>query len=389
MVVPCRAIDHRPWEHGHDPASSVARVRRHDQGADGRGLESPEALEDDQGAARAANRTDPRRRGQAGWFLGLGVAIIVVGTLFVERQRGDAPVVVVDGSVSALPEPTTTTIPPRRMEGRLVALLGDKLVASPSALLGLIGPARGPGPVMAVAGGRVLVQGVGAGEDRRAGTWSFDPAARRKAVFLGASTSFAPAEDPGRVWLAQGPTVRLVRNDGTVAIGPMALPGTLIGRVGAGLVLQRGNHVLWWRPGDNAPKRDLGVGRAVDAAGARALWIASRGELVLTDPVNGHSFTPVLERAPITTAVLSPDGSRYAAAFPAAVRVGSPAGPNFDVPVSGATRLAWAGNDLVVAASSKGLLTSIDAHTGAVRLLGRLPVAPSALGIVLDEAHPR
>src|SRR4051812_25673119 len=168
---------------------------------------------------------------------------MVVGTLLIERDTIAPPVVVVAASSSTEPGPRPTTTVPRRMEGRVVALLGDKLVASPSEVLGVVGATPSPSPVMVVADGRVLVQGTGAGADRRTGTWLFDPSGRKPAVFLGASSGFTPALEPGRVWLAASGAVREVLDDGTVVTAPATLGGALVGRAGAGLIVQRGTHV--------------------------------------------------------------------------------------------------------------------------------------------------
>ena len=347
---------------------------------------------------------DPRHVAVVGAVV---IALIAVLAIAVVRRRHHSGSVIADPTAAEINRRAAVAL------SRFVTVTGDKMLSRPVAgigedsLLGVIRLAAGePGAAaspslraaMILSSGTyvsalfVLAEGTDLSGVGQTGTWLYFAFANIPPVapvFLGPSTSFVPSVDSRDAWLADASTVREVGAllGGSTIMGPYPIDGRLVGAAGAGLVLQRGNHVVWWLPG--APGRSvlIGSGRAFDASGDFILWQTASGLVTITDPNSGRTVATAfsLPRSQqVRAAAMTSDLSRVAAATDTTLVISDTLKHRrVDVHLPAIDALTWLDdNNILVREGARGVIV-VDAATGAVAREADLPSDAQGLAIIV------
>jgi hypothetical protein len=286
------------------------------------------------------------------------------------------------------------------LRSRFVTVVGDKMVSraitdtnadGPLGLIRLAPAGPGAAATLVVNATSIVAEGTDLSGVERTGTWAYPATGGRPPVFLGPSTSFVPSVDSRDAWLTTGSAVREVNvSNGSTIFGPYPFDSRLVAAAGAGLVLQRGEQVVWWLPGAPGQSEIIGSGQALDALGDYILWQTTSGLLTITDPNTGRTVGVAFSLPPtqqVGAAAMTSDLFRVAVATGATVVI-SDTFKHHRVtvhlgPVNG---LAWLDDYTLLARVGPRAVVVVDATTGAVAHQPDLAFDAQGLGII--EAPP-
>jgi hypothetical protein len=336
----------------------------------------------------------PSRR--TGWVAAAVTAVaLVAAALALSRPVKDegigGPLPPTSVPATTVLDAPPTTVPPPHVEGRVVSVAGDKLLARSvdgRYLYDLLATIRvaDDGRAIWALDGSVVALGAEMADDGRTGAWVIEPTEPATVHYLGSAEGMVPSVRAGRVWLSSGDEARELTLDGTVVDGPYALDGRLVGTAGAGLVLDRHGLIVWAPPGGTS--RDIGAGRVLDTRGEAILWLAANGVVTLTDPNTGANtgLGIVLRSDPAAvTGALSPLGDRAAVMTEAAILVGDRRGDESLVLTAGhPVAMTWASDTALLVGDTSGALRLFDAR-GPSSDVAALPVAPKGLVFLPDR----
>jgi hypothetical protein len=346
--------------------------------------------------ARGDDAPDGERPRRTGWVAVVVTAVALVaaaaalsGPVEDEGLGGSVPTTSIPATT--VPTPPLLSVPPPHVEGRVVSVAGDKLLARSvdgRYLYDLLATIRvaDEGRAVWVLDGSVVALGTEMADDGRTGAWVIEPTSPATEHYLGDADVVVPSVRAGRVWLSSGGEAREVTLDGTVVDGPHAIDGRLVGMAGAGLVLDRDGLLVWWPPG--GPSVDIGAGRVLDTKGSSILWLAANGVFTLTDPNTGTNtgLDIVLRRDEVpVAAALSPLGDRAAVISGTAVHLADVGGDESLVVATGHPgAMTWASDTALLVGDASGALRLFDARGPSSDVAG-LPVAPSGLAFLPDR----
>jgi len=280
---------------------------------------------------------------------------------------------------------------------RFVTLVGDKMLSrtatdtnadGPLGLIRLASAGPGAAAALAVSATSIVAEGTDLGSAGQAGTWAYPLTGNRQPTFLGASSGFVLEVDSSEVWLVDGSTIREVSvRSGTGTGRSYVVDGRLVAAAGAGLVLQRGDQVVWWLPGLPGQSEVIGTGEAVTASFEYILWRTTSGLLTITDPntlgMLGHPLRVPLSQ-PVVAAALDPYlDFRVAVATGDSVAIGDTFSNHaVTVHLRQVNGLAWLDHDTLLARVGAQGVTVIDASSGTVVHEPHLPFDAQGLGVV-------
>ena len=278
----------------------------------------------------------------------------------------------------------------------LVTVVGDKLLSRAITDISTVGPLglirlapAGPGDAatLGVNSRSIVAVGTDLSGVEKTGAWAYPIPGHTAPVFLGPSTEFVLSLDSRAAWLATRSTVREVDvSTGSTSAGPYSIDGRLVDAAGAGLVLQRGEQVVWWLPGTPSTSEVIGSGQALAATGDYILWQTSSGLVTITDPNTRRTARVAFSLSPgqhVTASAMTSDLFRVATATGTALVISDTfKHRRINVQIGPVSDMAWLDDNTLLVRVGARAVVVVDAASGVVAHEPDLPFDAQGLGVI-------
>lgn len=263
----------------------------------------------------------------------------------------------------------------------------DRSAAGPFGLVTLAPAGPGVAATLAVNATSIVAEGTDLSGGEKMGTWVYRTTGRETPVFLGPSTGFVLSVDSRSAWIAAESMVREVNmSSGSTDNGPYLIQGRMLATAGAGLVLQRGEQVVWWLPGTPGTSEIIGAGQALGGMGDHILWQTSSGRITITDPNTRRTTAMPFSLSPgqhVTASAMTSDLFRVATATATTLTISDTfKHRRVDVHIGPVGAMAWLDDNTLLVRVGTRAVTVVDAATGVSAHEPDLPFDAEGLGVI-------